>query len=94
MSYTTTALINNNKKDKKIYLNFFFQIRGPNAAGLRDLSSSPLLSSLLPSLLKFHFFPNFMSFSPFFGLFIAERARVAGAARRGGRSPYRPLRAR
>ena len=84
MSYTTTALINNNKKEKKIYPKFSFKSAAQMQQGFADLSSSSLLFSLLLSLLNFSFFPNFMVFCPFFGLFIDCRARGAGAARRAG----------
>ena len=74
MSYTTTALINNNKKEKKTYPKFSFKSAAQMQQGFTDLSSSPLLSSLLLFLLKFSFFRIFMIFLPIFDLFIAEGA--------------------
>ena len=90
MSYTTTALINNNKKKKDLPENNL-QIRGSNAAGLRR----PLfLYSLLLPLLNFFFFLNKMTFWPIFGPFY-RRGRVGGQpSAAGGEAPYRPLRGR
>jgi hypothetical protein len=70
MSYTTTALINNNKKEKKIYPKFSFKSAAQMQQGFADLSSSPLLSSLLLSLLNFSFFLIFMVFWLFFVIFL------------------------